>query len=493
MINGPSPGAADAAPALSPEGRGLAVRNPRTGQHDYVIAPLDGAEVGTMAVSLRTAQPIWAARSPEERGETLCAFAAAIAQRRDAIAAALTADTGRRAISGIEVDGTVRLLDRWAGLAPGLISGAIGTERPSATPGIAVTTRLHAYPLVGVISPWNFPLTLALIDAVPALAAGCAVLVKPSEVTPRFIAPLADAIAAVPDLPLALIQGDGATGAAMIDAVDYVAFTGSVATGRKVAAAAARAFVPASLELGGKDPMIVLASADPVRAAQIALRASVLNTGQACQSIERVYVARSIAEPFLDALVAAATAARLNADDIGAGEIGPFIFARQAEIVQAQIDEAVARGARVLAGGRVETIGGGLYLRPTVLVDVPTDATMMTEETFGPIIPVSVFDTVEEAVALANSGSFGLSAAVLGDADEADTVAQRLHAGAVSINDGSLTAMVWDAEKSSFGLSGMGPSRMGESGLLRFFRRQALLRQTGQALPLAAYAEDARR
>ena len=470
----------------------MKVRNPRTGALDHEIAPCDEAQVRAVAARLRAAQPAWAARSPDARAEVLRAFARAIADRREAIAAALTVDTGRRAISGIEVDGAARTLERWAAAAPEVIARATGGERPSATPGVLVTTRLLPYPLVGVVSPWNFPLTLALIDAIPALAAGCAVLVKPSEVTPRFIGPLAEAIAAVPGLPLAVIEGDGATGAAMVGAVDYIAFTGSVATGRKVAAAAAQAFIPASLELGGKDPMIVLASADPAWAAQVALRASVVNSGQACQSIERVYVDRSIAAPFLDALVAAAAATRLNAADIGAGEIGPFIFARQAEIVQAQIDDAVARGARVLAGGRVEAIGGGLYLRPTVLVDIPADAALMMEETFGPVLPVSVFDTEDEAVAHANAGAFGLSAAVLaGDAAEAEAVAVRLDAGAVSINDGALTSMVWDAEKSSFGASGLGPSRMGESGLLRFFRRQALLRQTARALPLAAYAEDA--
>jgi acyl-CoA reductase-like NAD-dependent aldehyde dehydrogenase len=316
-------------------------------------------------------------------------------------------------------------------------------------------------------------------------------MVKPSEVTPRFIPPLMEAVAAVHELPLTVIEGVGLTGAAMVEAVDYIAFTGSVATGRKVAAAAAAAFIPASLELGGKDPMIVLASADPAWAAGVALRASVVNTGQACQSIERVYVARAIVPAFIAALTAAARAARLNAEEIGAGEIGPFIFERQAAIVQAQIDDARARGATVLAGGQVEAIGGGLYLRPTVLTDVPADALVMRDETFGPVVPVGVFDSVDEAVALANQGEFGLSAAILaGNAEEAEAVAVRLRAGAVSINDGGLTAMVWDAEKSSFGASGLGPSRMGDSGLLRFLRRQALIRQIGQALPLAAYAED---
>lgn len=471
----------------------IAVRNPRTGQADHAILPLDRQAIDRLAAELRARQEAWAAKTAAERAASLRALGAAIARHKAAIAAALTTDTGRRAISWIEVEGTLRTFERWAGVAPDLIARATGETRASATPGIEISTRLVPYPLIGVISPWNFPLTLALIDAIPALAAGCAVIIKPSEVAPRFIRPLAAALAEVDEVPIAVIEGDGATGAALVEAVDYIAFTGSVATGRKVAAAAAAAFIPASLELGGKDPMIVLADADPVWAARIALRASVVNAGQACQSIERVYVARAIAEPFVAALVEAAKAVRLNADEIGAGEIGPFIYAAQAAIVQAQIDDAVAAGARVLAGGTVETIGGGLYLPPTVLADVTPAMAVMREETFGPVIPVAVFDTVEEAVALANGGGYGLSAAVLAGsagAADAEAVARRLAAGAVSINDGALTTMVWDAEKSSFGASGLGPSRMGDSGLLRFFRKQALLRQTGHALPITAYAED---
>lgn len=468
----------------------MRVRNPRTGKADYTIAPLDAVAVAGVAARLRALQPAWAALTPEARRAALAAVADAIERHAVALTAALTADTGRAKISRIEVDGAIRLFRRWAGLAPAVIARTAGASRDSATPGVLISTRLVPYPLVGVISPWNFPLTLALIDAVPALAAGCAVVVKPSEITPRFIAPLLAALAET-SVPLAVIEGDGATGAALIEHVDYIAFTGSVATGRKVALAAAVAFIPASLELGGKDPLIVLASADPVAAAGIALRASVVNTGQACQSIERVLVDRSIAEPFLAALVAAAQAVRVNSPDIDQGDIGPFIFGPQAAIVAAQIADAVTKGARILVGGTIETLGGGDYLRPTVLVDVAADATILTDETFGPVIPVTVFDTVDEAVAIANAGPFGLSAAVIGG-DEAMTVAQRLDAGAVSINDASLTAMVWDAEKSSFGASGLGASRMGEAGLTRFLRRVALLHQTAAPLPLAAYAEDGR-
>jgi acyl-CoA reductase-like NAD-dependent aldehyde dehydrogenase len=472
----------------------MPVRNPRTGQNDYAIDPAGPAQVQAIACKLREAQPIWAALAPEARADALLALADAIEARRGPIGDALTIDTGRGAISRVEVESVIRTARRWAEQAPQLIAAGQPSNVPTAVRGIQTSTRLVPYPLVGVISPWNFPLTLALIDAIPALAAGCAGLVKPSEVTPRFIRPLMEAVQAVPKIAavLALIEGDGATGAALVDHVDYVAFTGSVATGRKISEAAARRLIPASLELGGKDPMIILASADLERAADVALRASVLNTGQACQSIERVYVARAIAAPFLEALVARASAARLNHPDLSLGEIGPFISEKQAWIVAEQLRDARARGARILTGGEIEDLDGGLYLRPTVVADVDPDMALMHEETFGPVIPVAVFDTPQEAVVLANSGEFGLSAAVIaGTADEAERIAVQLNAGGVSINDGSLTGLVWEAEKSSFGASGVGPSRMGASGLLRFFRKQALIRQTGAPLPLSAYGEDA--
>lgn len=469
----------------------MKVRNPRTGEADYEIAPLDAAALKEAAQRLRTAQPAWAALPVGQRAEHMWALAEAVRKHASAIGDALTADTGRAMISRIEVDGTSRLIERWAASAPGLLQSGIVQNRQTSIPGISTSTRLVPYALVGAISPWNFPLTLALIDAIPALMAGCAVIVKPSEITPRFIRPLIAAVSEIPEIPLMIIEGDGATGAALVLMVDYVAFTGSVVTGRKVGAAAAEAFIPASLELGGKDPMIVLASADPVKAAETALRASVVNSGQACQSIERVYVAREIAEPFLAALAEQANVVRLNYPDIDSGDIGPFIFDKQAAIVQSQIDDAVAKGARLLTGGQVENLGGGLYLRPTLLADVTPEMTVMNDETFGPVIPVTIFDTVDEAINLANSGIYGLSAAVIAaTADEAEAVGAQLTVGAVSIKDGSLTSMVWEAEKSSFGLSGLGPSRMGDSGILRFFRKQALIRQSGHALALSAYSED---
>ncbi len=469
----------------------MKVRNPRTGEYDYEIASLSSEALSSLVANLRTAQASWAARDIAERSEILSRLGNAIARHAEAIANALTIDTGRAKISRIEVEGTLRLVERWAESAPDIVAAAMVQNRATSVSGISTSTRLTPYPLVGVISPWNFPLTLALIDAIPALMAGCAVIIKPSEVTPRFIAPLMAAISEIPELPMAVVEGDGATGAALVSFVDYIAFTGSVATGRHVAASAACAFIPASLELGGKDPMLVLASADPVSAAEIALRASVVNNGQACQSIERVYVAKEIAADFLTALAQKAATVRVNYPDINCGDIGPFIFEKQAAIVQAQIDDAIGKGARLLAGGKVENLGGGLYLRPTVLADVTDAMTVMTEETFGPVIPVTIVDSSDHAVRLANQGIYGLSGAVIaGTAEEAEAVGALLNVGAVSINDGALTSMVWEAEKSSFGMSGLGPSRMGNNGLLRFFRRQALIRQSGMALPLSAYAED---
>ena len=469
------------------------VVNPRSGQVDYEIVPATRDDIAADAARLRAAQPGWRALGVDARARVLRRWADAIEAHAGALIERLSVDTGRIAIAKIEVFGVVGSLRRWADNAPGIIARQAARDVASATPGVRIDSRHVPFALFGAIAPWNFPLLLALVDAIPALAAGCAALIKPSEITPRFIPELRKTIAAVPELAavVALVEGDADTGRAVVDHVDYICFTGSVATGRKVAEAAARVFIPANLELGGKDPMIVLPSADPFAAARIALRASVAASGQACQSIERLYVHRSLAQPFLDTLVAEAKAVRLNYPDIATGDIGPFIFGAQGDTVAAQLAEAKAKGARILAGGTVETLGGGKYLRPTVLVDVTPDMGIVRDETFGPVIPVTFYDDVEDAIALANDSIYGLSAAVIGDPAEAVAVGERLEAGAISINDGSLTASVWDAENCSFKQSGMGPSRMGDAGLTRFFRTQAIMRQTGTALPIAAYSEEA--
>ncbi|MDJ0977615.1 MAG: aldehyde dehydrogenase family protein [Erythrobacter sp.] len=468
----------------------MKARNPRTGQEDHEFAVSSREEIAAEAARLRTAQLGWEAMGPEGRAAILMRFADAMEAAAPQIAAALRVDTGRGAVSWIEVQGAVGNIRRWATRGPELFASLDRGPKTSATPGIEIVTDYSAFPLFGAIAPWNFPVILSHIDAVPALMAGCAALVKPSEVTPRFVEPMRDVLTQVPELPLAYVMGGADVGQALIEEVDYICFTGSTATGRKVAEAAARQLIPANLELGGKDPMIITASADPDWAAGVALRSSIVATGQACQSIERIYVAREIAEPFLAALVAGAQAVEITYPDAASGHIGPFIFPSQADKVQAQIDDAKAKGARVLSGGTVEVLGGGKYLRPTILADVTPEMDVMREETFGPVLPVTIYDDLDTAITQANDTEYGLSAAIFaGSLEEAAEIAPRLEAGAISLQDGALTSMVGDATNQSRGTSGLGPSRMGDTGLTRFLREQAHIRQTGTPLLIDAYRE----
>ncbi|MEM1147635.1 MAG: aldehyde dehydrogenase family protein [Pseudomonadota bacterium] len=469
----------------------LQARDPRTGVLDYSFTATSPQAIERTANRLRAEGQDWQALGLDGRMAKLGALSDALSQHHEAIASRLSVDTGRRSIAGREVDGAIGAIHGWLAQAPHLLPD--GWTEGRMNPAIRHAPQFVPYTLVGVISPWNFPLTLSMIDAIPALLAGCTVMIKPSEVTPRFVEPVMKAIeaAGLQDV-LTFVQGDGATGAALIDHVDAICFTGSVATGRKVAAAAAANMIPAFLELGGKDPLIVLESSDLDKATDAALRGSVLSTGQACQSIERIYVARTIHDAFLDKLVAKAKAVELNWPDIGKGHIGPIIFDKQAETLQAHIQDAVDRGGRVRTGGQIEHHGGGTWLRPTVLSHVTHDMAVMREETFGPILPVMAFDTIDQAVALANDTEFGLSAAVFaGTLEEAEQVGRQIEAGGVSLNDAALTALFHEAEKHSFKLSGMGGSRMGPAGFQRFLRRKALIANTGAPAPIGAFAEDA--
>jgi len=467
----------------------LNIRNPRTGAYDTEIKATSPQALAGHARDLRAASPIWSGTPVEDRIARMLAFADAIQAHRADIQAALEHDTGRRRIATVEIDGVIGAIRGRCAMAPALL--ATDWSEGISNPAMRYTNALVPYALVGVISPWNFPLLLSLIDAIPALLAGATVLIKPSEVTPRFVAPLEAAIkAAGLDNVLRFIQGDGRLGAELIAQVDAVCFTGSVATGRKVAMAAAENMIPAFLELGGKDPMIVLASADIDHAVTAALRGSVLSTGQACQSIERIYVARDIAQEFTNRLITEARAVPLNWPDMDAGVLGPLIFDKQASVLQRHIDDAKAKGANVACGGRIEHHGGGIWLRPTVLTEVHHEMDVMREESFGPLLPIMVFDSEEEAITLANDSAYGLSAAVFaGTVAEAEAVARRLQAGAVSINDAALTALFFEAENTCFKLSGLGPSRKGAAGFLRYLRQQSLIANTGLPLPLAAFAE----
>ena len=473
--------------------RTLPVRNPRTGQNDYEMTVHDGDAIAVVAERLRDAQVAWRDAGVAARVGVLQRFAEALQAHRADIVAALSADTGRVVLAHTEVDGVIGGIHRWCGMAPGLITeDRAALER---MPGVDIARAVDPYPLLGAISPWNFPLLLSFIDATPALLAGCAVIIKPSEVTPRFAEPVAAAIAEVPELAqvLAFVTGDGSTGAALIPEVDVVAFTGSVDTGRKVGVAAADAFIPAFLELGGKDAAIVLEGSDVERAATAVLRASVGATGQACQSIERVYVHTSLHDVFVSRLAELADAVPLSYPDAGQGVLGPIIFEHQASLIRGHLEDAVAKGATVHSGGSIEALGGGLWLRPTVLSGVSHDMAIMRDETFGPVMPVMAFESEAQAIALANDSLFGLSAAVFGP-DEATAlrVGDALQAGGISINDAGLTTMISEAEKSAYRCSGIGPSRMGADGLTRFFRRRAYYINAGPVLPIAAYAEGQR-
>ena len=250
--------------------------------------------------------------------------------------------------------------------------------------------------------------------------------------------------------------------------------------------AAAEHFIPAFLELGGKDPAIVLASADLDKASDGILRSSCLASGQACLAIERVYVHESVHDRFVDLLVEKSKRVRLNYPDINSGEIGPMIFDKQADIIDEHLDEAVRKGAVIRCGGKSQNLGGGRFVPATVVTNVNHTMKLMTEETFGPVTPVMKFRTTEEAVALANDTVYGLSGAVFaGTLEEARAVAERVNAGGMSLNDAGLTRETYEAEKHSFGYSGTGGSRHGDAGLLRFFRKKAMLAQTGAPARLA--------
>lgn len=454
----------------------IEVRNPRTGRFDHTFEPPSDAQLDAFTAASRRAHGAWIRLGAEGRGQVLLELAASIEEYREPLLSALVHDTGRRIESVLEIEAVLGMLRRWARTGP----EALIEEAPWAAsiPGFSISQDFEPFQLVAVISPWNFPLLLGCIDAIPALAAGCAVTVKPSELTPRFIAPLSQAIERVSSLRdvLRFVEGDGHTGGALIDRSDLVCFTGSVATGRKVAIQAATRFIPAFLELGGKDPAIVTSSADIDRASSAILWGGTANAGQSCLSIERIYVDSSIADEFVAALSQKANVIKLAAPNLEDGQLGPIIAERQVAIIRDHLRDATARGAKVITGGSLETIDGGSYLRPTVLTDVDHSMLVMREETFGPILPVAVGAGEDELIRLANDSSFGLSAAVFADTvEDALRVASRIHAGGISINDAALTALIHDAEKQSFKDSGLGGSRMGAVSLRRFGRRKGYL------------------
>jgi acyl-CoA reductase-like NAD-dependent aldehyde dehydrogenase len=461
----------------------LEVRNPRTGTADHSITISSRREVAEKAARLRENQHAWEAMGVEGRCGVMARWLGAVKARAADIGEADAVDTGGCHTSYIQGFITMGNIGGWLEDAPKAFADLTWDSMSTSMPSVRVESQVVAYPITGVISPWNAPLMLALLDAIPALFAGSAVLLKPSEVTPRVIETLFETVREVPELAAVFdyVTGAGVVGQWVIEEADTICFTGSVPTGRKVAVACAERLIPCNLELGGKDPCIVTENADLERAATAVLRGAVYATGQVCYSVERVYVHKSVHDEFVAKLVEKAKVVRLNADNPRAGHIGPFTFAPQADIVMRHIADAKAKGAKVLTGGEIENIGGGLYMRPTVLTGVNHNMEIMQDETFGPCIPVMAYGDAEEAIRLANDTHFGLTASVIaGDAEEAKAIGKRINAGGIFLQDTFLTfAKLRTFGSDSFGWSGYGAPRIGPESLRRFLRRKSLLTQTG--------------
>ncbi|MBU3023543.1 aldehyde dehydrogenase family protein [Aestuariibacter sp. A3R04] len=462
----------------------MQIRNPRTGEADFELEVCSTELIHKKAALLRASQPEWERATVQHRIAVLSDFAAALGDARATLIDALVTDTGRYHESVLEVDVVINNIKRWCGDAAVLLS--MPPARAGQIPFLEITQSYLPYQCVGVISPWNFPLLLSMVDTIPALLAGCSVLLKPSEVTSRFVSPFRQVLASVPALHRVfdVVTGTGETGQALIDTVDVTCFTGSVTTGRKVAQRCAQRFIPAFLELGGKDPAIVCEDADLDVAASALCWGSMVNAGQSCMSLERVYVHEKVAEVFIEKLTNCVQNLKHNFPDVTAGHIGPIISSAQIDIVKGQLADAKEKGAKVLCGGEVVELGGGAYCQPTLLHNVTDEMKVLKEETFAAILPVVVVTSDAQAVQKANDTEYGLSAAVFSrNLDRAYSIASQLHAGAVSINDASLTALVHEAEKQSFKLSGMGGSRMGKDAIMRFVRKKAFIRNTGTPSP----------
>jgi acyl-CoA reductase-like NAD-dependent aldehyde dehydrogenase len=332
--------------------------------------------------------------------------------------------------------------------------------------------------VIGIITPWNGPFILALNPTVQALMAGNAVVLKPSEITPFVGQALAKlfADAGLPDGVFQLVTGDGSTGAALVDAgCDKISFTGSVRTGRKIGEACGRQLIPCTLELGGKDPMIVCDDADLERAARGAVWGAFSNAGQVCMSTERVYVAEKIAEPFIARVVELTRELRQGPESEGEVDVGAITSPAQLEIIESHVADARARGARVLTGGRRNPAYAGLFFEPTVLVGVTHDMAIMREETFGPCLPIQVVRDDEEALALANDTSYGLQASVwTRDSWKGRRLANRLAAGGVVVDDCMITYAISESPFGGRKESGIGRVN-GELGLKSYCHVQSIV------------------
>lgn len=467
---------ATTSPTPTPEFTGTgSVRNPATGAVAGEVHWTDPADVPAIAAELRAAQREWEQRGAKGRAKALARYAVWLGEHRDEIEELLIKETGKSAVDAAQ---EVPLLIMILSYVIKMMEKALAPEsRPAALPFLAIkkiTLHYRPRPVVGIIAPWNYPVANALMDGIGALAAGCAVLLKPSERTPLTAEVLRRGWreSGAPDV-FALAQGAREVSEAVIDNVDYLQFTGSSNTGRKVMERAARRLTPVSLELGGKDPMIVLEDADVDLAAHAAVWGAMFNAGQTCVSVERVYVLEAVYDQFVDAVVR-----DVKALQVGAGDgftYGALIDEGQRAVTERHVAEAVAAGARALTGGQ-RPDGPGSFYPPTVLVDVDHSMACMTEETFGPTLPIMKVGTVDEAIRLANDSEYGLSASVFSkDAARAKDVALQLDCGAVNINDVISNLMCTTAPMGGWKASGIGARFGGAEGLRKYCRVETVV------------------
>jgi acyl-CoA reductase-like NAD-dependent aldehyde dehydrogenase/choline dehydrogenase-like flavoprotein len=475
-----------AAAHTTTNGAGIAVENPATGETLATVPDLGRTEVESIVAAARAAQPDWWAAGFEERSRVLMAARAWMVANGDRVVETICGETGKPADETMfaELGYGVSALEFWAKHASSMLADEIvATASPSVRGGRRLKVRYEPAGVVGVIGPWNFPLINSFGDCIPALMAGNAVVLKPSEVTPLTSLLMAEMLAeaGLPEAVFTVATGTGGTGAALVDLVDYVMFTGSVATGKRVMAQAAETLTPVSLELGGKDPMIVLSDADIERAVNAAVSYGLNNSGQVCISVERIYVEAAIHDEFVDRLVAKVEALRQGPPgELGSVDVGAIIFPPQLELIDAHVRDAVDRGAELRTGGRIGA-GSGRFYEPTVLTGVDHSMLCMTEETFGPTLPVMRVADAEEAVALANEGSYGLQASVwTRDTVHGEEIARRIEAGVACVNDAQLNYAALELPMGGWKQSGLG-SRHGAEGIRKYTRRQSLLVTPGYA------------
>ncbi|MGO9087573.1 MAG: aldehyde dehydrogenase family protein [Candidatus Sulfotelmatobacter sp.] len=458
--------------------------NPATGEILREFACADENEVLAAVTRARAAQPAWCDLGLRKRVAIVREFQRRLHERKSEIAATITREAGKPRVEALVTEVLV-VLDA----ARFLIDHAHSVLADEPVPHGNLATKMKSGRLVrepcgviGIISPWNYPFSIPATESLAALVAGNAVVLKPSEFTSLAALELRSLLhaAGVPENVFQVVLGDGGTGAALVHSppghrgIDKLVFTGSVATGKRIAAAAAERLLPVVLELGGKDAMLVLDDADVDVASSAAVWGAFVNAGQACLSVERCYVHRSLYDQFLAACAEKTKKLRVGHGEDRDTDVGPLIHERQLLIVEGHVEDAKARGARVLTGGaRIPELGRNFY-RPTVLADVTQQMRIMREETFGPVLPVMAFDTDEEAVRLANDSEYGLAASVwTRDSKRGERLARQIHAGTVMVNDVISCFGISEAPHGGWKASGIGRAH-GRFGLEEMVRLKYL-------------------